>query len=106
MEVGMNRLFPGGNGHRRMVVGSAEVDFVAVLQTDERIVGGHLRIVAVCICLGHTVQLASTEAIGMSAAQSFGNVGNVGTPMSVRGSGRGKNLEVGSAVGVEHLTGG
>ena len=40
----------------------------------------------------------------MSAAQSFGNVGNVGTPMAVRRSGWSKNLKVGSAVGVEHLT--
>ena len=104
MEVGMYRLFPGGNGHSRMVVGSAKVDFVAVLQTDERIVGGHLRIVAVSVRLRHTVQLASTKAVGVSAAQSSGNVGNVGTPMAVRQSGWSKNLKVGSAVGVEHLT--
>src|SRR5215468_9772705 len=100
----MNHLFPGGHGHRGMVVGTAEVDLVAVLQADQRIVGGHLRIVAVSVRLRHTVQLASPEAIGVSAAQSFGNVGNVRTPMAVRRSGWSKDLKVGSAVGVEHLT--
>ena len=61
-----------------MVIGPAEVDLVTVPQADERIVAGHLRIVAISARLRHTVQLASTDAVGVSAAQSSGNVGNVG----------------------------
>src|SRR5215469_18815388 len=100
VKVGVNHLFPGGHGHRGMVIGPAEVDLVTVLQANERIVRGHLRIVAVSVRLRHTVQLASTEAVGVSAAQSFGNVGNVRTPMAVRRSGWTENLKVGSTVGV------
>ena len=78
VEVGMNHFFPGGHGHRGMVVGPAEVHLVAVLQADERIVGGHLRIVAVSVRLRHTVQLPPTEAVGSVRGAEFWERGKCG----------------------------
>ena len=49
MEVGVVNFLSGRNAHGRMVESAAEVDFLAggVPEMDKRIVGRHLRIVAV-----------------------------------------------------------
>ena len=54
VEVGVNDFLSRGHRHGGVIESSAEVDVAAAdtLEPDERIVGSHLRIIAVGIGLG------------------------------------------------------
>jgi hypothetical protein len=108
MEMRVVDLLSRGHGHRRMVECPAEVDRFAAgaLESDERIVGGHLRIITVPVRLRQPVQLSPAKPIRLSMAQYFRHVGDVRAPVRVWRSARCVYLQVRRAVGVQHLASG
>ena len=71
MEVGVVNLLSGRHAHGRMIESAAEVDFLAggVFELNKRIIGRHLRIVAVGHRLRQPVQLASAKLVSALATQ-------------------------------------
>jgi len=89
-------FFSCSHGHCGMIESPAKINFVVtnVPQPDKRIVGGHLRVIAVTVRLRQAVQLPAPEAIGAPAMEHFGHVGDVRTPMIVGCSARSKDLQL------------
>ncbi len=100
MEVSMYGLFSGSNSHGRVITGATEINLFAagMFEPDERIIRGHLRVVAVSICLRQSIQLASANAIAVSVTKDLGYMADVRAPPVVGCSTRSKDLEIGGAI--------
>jgi hypothetical protein len=105
VEVGVNDFLSCGDGHGGVVKGSAEIGlFIAdMLETDERIVRCHLRVIAVSVRLRQAIKLVSANAIRVTRAKCFGRMCDMWPPIIEGRSLRSEDFEVRTAVGIEYL---
>ena len=92
--------------HGGVIEGAAENNSYAgrAEEPDERIIGCHLRIVAIGVGLGEPVQLQAVQTKRSPRMQVSRDVRDPRTPGRVRPARRSVHFDRASAVGVEHVT--